>query len=80
MTIPFPVTHITVHKNNLKFCKDCRFFNAYGSKCKMFVKRNLVSGKVETYPASVARSDDKMCGEDAKCFQNELEIEGDDSY
>jgi hypothetical protein len=78
MTIPLPVTHITVHKDNLKFCKDCRFFNAYGSKCKMFVKRDLVSGKVETYPAVVARSDDKMCGEDAKLYDSVFD--GEDSY
>ena len=67
MTIPLPATHLTVKK----FCKDCRYFNSYGSKCKMFSKRDLVNGKIETYPASIARSDDKMCGTDAKFYKSD---------
>ena len=67
MTIPLPVTHLTIHK----FCKDCKHFKPYGSKCKMFVKRDLVHGKIEEYPASIVRDDHKMCGEDAKYFEND---------
>jgi hypothetical protein len=44
----------------------------------MFVKRDLVSGKVETFPAKVARSDDKMCGEHAKFYESVFD--GEDSY
>jgi hypothetical protein len=37
----------------------------------MFVKRDLVHGKIEEYPASIVRDDHKMCGEDAKYFEND---------
>jgi hypothetical protein len=37
----------------------------------MFSKRDLVNGKIETYPASIARSDDKMCGTDAKFYKSD---------
>lgn len=75
MTIPLPVTHVTIVQ---KFCKDCKNFKPYGSKCKLFVKRDLVSGKIEEYPASVARDDPKMCGNSAKYFENIFD--GEDSY
>jgi hypothetical protein len=44
----------------------------------MFVKRDLVNGKVEEYAASVARDDPQMCGNDAKFYDGVFD--GEDSY
>ena len=74
MTIPLPVTHLTVEK----FCKDCKHFKPYVEKCKMFAKRNIVTGKLEESPAIVARDNRKMCGYEGKYFESR--VDGEDSY
>jgi hypothetical protein len=64
MTIPLPVTHFTV------CCKECKHFKPYFEKCKMFTKRNIVTGKIEEAPAIVARDNRKMCGYEGKYFES----------
>ena len=74
--------HTIFIKNNNSACVDCKFgaphipndpFEErypidYNYRCKKFITTDIVSGKKENKLANICRSDEKMCGMNAKYF------------
>ena len=68
-------------KNTQKFCVNCKYFVLHKvydnydnsiigerSSCSKFVTKNLISGRMKEELALECRSNEKMCGIDAKYF------------
>jgi hypothetical protein len=48
--------------------KSVSYYQKHG-KCKLFGKKNLVSGEIEYENAKYCREDDKLCGKDGKKYE-----------
>ena len=59
----------------VKICKDCKFYMADKSECKLFGDINLVDGKINYDYAFSVRLFENKCGKEAKYFEeNKLKI------
>jgi hypothetical protein len=53
----------------VKICKDCTYFSPVNRECTYFSDTNLVSGEKTYQYASLMRTSENKCGENAKHFE-----------
>ena len=58
-----------IQNKNVKICANCKFFIPYKNQCTIFGNVDIITGVKNYESATVARSNEEQCGEDAIFFK-----------
>ena len=71
---------IMIKNISLPICKNCKYFENYNNKelynlgeCTKFGEKDIISGIIKYYYASICRIFDNLCGKKGKYFQEKVE-------
>ena len=63
-----PINEIDVHR--LPLCGEC--IHSEGRKCKIFGKRDIITGEIFYHDSSATRSNSSQCGIEGRFFSKQI--------